>query len=252
MKHEARVYLPHVAERLLRPNRAGAGNELALAVGEPSSLRMRSGVAANTLVRHSVARPGPDGAAPPQARAPWAWSSARRASWRGRRRRLWQATWARCAPRARPTCARCSSWAAPTCASRRAPPPAPARAPPRAAAPRALCTCPRAAACDCCMPARGAARTRARSLACAADGCGSQAPARAQTDAIRRGVHTIVATPGRLKDLLAKKRMSLDVCKYLCLDEADRMVDMGFEEDIREARAPRSRCRTRRLIAWSV
>jgi len=75
---------------------------------------------------------------------------------------------------------------------------------------------------------------------------------RAQTDAIRRGVHTIVATPGRLKDLLAKKRMSLDVCKYLCLDEADRMVDMGFEEDIREARAPRSRCRTRRLIAWSV
>jgi len=54
--------------------------------------------------------------------------------------------------------------------------------------------------------------------------------------AIRRGVHMMVATPGRLKDLLAKKRMSLDVCKYLCLDEADRMVDMGFEEDIREAR----------------
>ena len=46
----------------------------------------------------------------------------------------------------------------------------------------------------------------------------------------------MVATPGRLKDLLAKKRMTLDVCKYLCLDEADRMVDMGFEEDIREVR----------------
>ncbi|KAK9837229.1 hypothetical protein WJX81_000185 [Elliptochloris bilobata] len=57
---------------------------------------------------------------------------------------------------------------------------------------------------------------------------------RQQTDAIRRGVHMMVATPGRLKDLLAKKRMTLDVCKYLCLDEADRMVDMGFEEDIRE------------------
>lgn len=55
-----------------------------------------------------------------------------------------------------------------------------------------------------------------------------------QTDAIRRGVHVIVATPGRLKDLLHKKRMNLDVCKFLCLDEADRMVDMGFEEDIRE------------------
>ena len=39
----------------------------------------------------------------------------------------------------------------------------------------------------------------------------------------------IVATPGRLKDLLHKKRMNLDVCKFLCLDEADRMVDMGFE-----------------------
>lgn len=47
-------------------------------------------------------------------------------------------------------------------------------------------------------------------------------------------MHVIVATPGRLKDLLHKKRMNLDVCKYLCLDEADRMVDMGFEEDIRE------------------
>jgi ATP-dependent RNA helicase DDX41 len=55
-----------------------------------------------------------------------------------------------------------------------------------------------------------------------------------QTDALRLGVHVIVATPGRLKDLLHKKRMTLDVCKYLCLDEADRMVDMGFEEDIRE------------------
>ena len=61
----------------------------------------------------------------------------------------------------------------------------------------------------------------------------------AQTDAIRRGVHMMVATPGRLKDLLAKKRMTLDVCKYLCLDEADRMVDMGFEEDIREVRRRR-------------
>lgn len=51
----------------------------------------------------------------------------------------------------------------------------------------------------------------------------------AQTDALRLGVHVVVATPGRLKDLLHKKRMTLDVCKYLTLDEADRMVDMGFE-----------------------
>ena len=42
-----------------------------------------------------------------------------------------------------------------------------------------------------------------------------------------------MATPGRLKDMLGKRRMNLDICRYLCLDEADRMVDMGFEEDIR-------------------
>ena len=49
-----------------------------------------------------------------------------------------------------------------------------------------------------------------------------------------QGVHMVVATPGRLKDLLKKQRINLDICKYLTLDEADRMVDMGFEEDVRE------------------
>lgn len=47
------------------------------------------------------------------------------------------------------------------------------------------------------------------------------------------GVHMMVATPGRLMDLLQKKMVSLDICRYLSLDEADRMIDMGFEEDIR-------------------
>ena len=56
-----------------------------------------------------------------------------------------------------------------------------------------------------------------------------------QMDGIRQGVHVVVATPGRLKDLLSKKRLNLEICKYLCLDEADRMVDAsGFEEDVRE------------------
>ena len=55
-----------------------------------------------------------------------------------------------------------------------------------------------------------------------------------QTECLRSGVHMVVATAGRLKDLLHKKRMNLDLCRYLCLDEADRMVDMGSEEDIRE------------------
>eukprot|EP00892_Ulva_mutabilis_P011492 jgi/Ulvmu1/8715/UM047_0055.1 len=57
---------------------------------------------------------------------------------------------------------------------------------------------------------------------------------RGASDALRRGVHSAVCTPGRLKDFLAKRRMTLDLCRYLCLDEADRMVDTGFEEDLRE------------------
>ncbi|KAM0938570.1 putative RNA helicase transcription factor interactor and regulator CCHC(Zn) family [Dioscorea sansibarensis] len=55
-----------------------------------------------------------------------------------------------------------------------------------------------------------------------------------QLDVVKQGVHIVVATPGRLKDLLAKKKMNLDNCRYLTLDEADRLVDLGFEDDIRE------------------
>ncbi|CAH8356242.1 unnamed protein product [Eruca vesicaria subsp. sativa] len=57
---------------------------------------------------------------------------------------------------------------------------------------------------------------------------------RSQMDVVKRGVHIVVATPGRLKDLLAKKKMNLDSCRYLTLDEADRLVDLDFEDDIRE------------------
>ncbi|KAI3670459.1 hypothetical protein L1987_87794 [Smallanthus sonchifolius] len=57
---------------------------------------------------------------------------------------------------------------------------------------------------------------------------------KSQLDIVKKGVHIVVATPGRLKDLLAKKRMNLDNCRYLTLDEADRLVDLGFEDDIRE------------------
>ncbi|XP_037282485.1 ATP-dependent RNA helicase abstrakt isoform X2 [Rhipicephalus microplus] len=54
-----------------------------------------------------------------------------------------------------------------------------------------------------------------------------------QLEVVRRGVHVMVATPGRLMDMLDKKMVNLDMCRYLCLDEADRMIDMGFEEDVR-------------------
>lgn len=48
-----------------------------------------------------------------------------------------------------------------------------------------------------------------------------------------KGLHIVVATPGRLQDMLEKKRFTFDNCKYLCMDEADRMIDLGFEEDVR-------------------
>ena len=47
------------------------------------------------------------------------------------------------------------------------------------------------------------------------------------------GCHIAVATPGRLLDLLQKHKFRLDTCRQLVLDEADRMIDMGFEEEMR-------------------
>ncbi|KAI8379639.1 P-loop containing nucleoside triphosphate hydrolase protein [Radiomyces spectabilis] len=54
-----------------------------------------------------------------------------------------------------------------------------------------------------------------------------------QAKALNNGFHMLVATPGRLMDMLKKRKFNLDICKYLCMDEADRMIDMGFEDDVR-------------------
>ncbi|MBL7877316.1 MAG: DEAD/DEAH box helicase, partial [Cyclobacteriaceae bacterium] len=55
-----------------------------------------------------------------------------------------------------------------------------------------------------------------------------------QIKRIRRGAQIIVATPGRLMDLLSRKVVDLSSIQYVVLDEADEMLNMGFKEDIDE------------------
>ena len=63
------------------------------------------------------------------------------------------------------------------------------------------------------------------------------APKGMQLRDLQRGVHLIIATPGRLNDFLEGRQVNLTQVSYLVLDEADRMLDMGFEPQAR----PRSR-----------
>jgi ATP-dependent RNA helicase RhlE len=55
-----------------------------------------------------------------------------------------------------------------------------------------------------------------------------------QTNQLRRGVDILIATPGRLLDLIAQKFINLKSIKMFVLDEADRMLDMGFIHDVRK------------------
>jgi ATP-dependent RNA helicase RhlE len=56
----------------------------------------------------------------------------------------------------------------------------------------------------------------------------------AQVKAMARGVDILIATPGRLLDLVNQKHVRLDQVKHFVLDEADRMLDMGFIRDVRK------------------
>jgi ATP-dependent RNA helicase RhlE len=64
-----------------------------------------------------------------------------------------------------------------------------------------------------------------------------------QTNALRKGIDVLIATPGRLLDLMDQGFIRLNDIEYFVLDEADRMLDMGFIHDIRKiiAKLPEQR-----------
>jgi ATP-dependent RNA helicase RhlE len=68
------------------------------------------------------------------------------------------------------------------------------------------------------------------------------APVRRQAEQLK-GAHLVVATPGRLQDLVERRLVSLDAIRILILDEADRMLDMGFRPQVERIvrRLPRNR-----------
>ena len=59
-------------------------------------------------------------------------------------------------------------------------------------------------------------------------------PQTKQVRILQHGVDILIATPGRLLDLIQQKKLTLSHVKYLVLDEADRMLDMGFVKDVKK------------------
>src|SRR6202020_1935302 len=58
------------------------------------------------------------------------------------------------------------------------------------------------------------------------------APIRSQQAQLRSGGHVVVGTVGRVKDLISRHSLVLNACRFVVLDEADEMLDLGFLEDV--------------------
>ena len=114
--------------------------------------------------------------------------------------------------------------------------------------PRRARTGPARAGADAHARARDADRRRLRQLRrprhpASAPSCSAASARGPQVQALRRNVDIVVATPGRLLDLMEQGHARFDACEVLVLDEADRMLDMGFIDPIRRiiAALPRKR-----------
>ena len=79
-------------------------------------------------------------------------------------------------------------------------------------------------------------------------------PYNRQAREVERGVDIVIAAPGRLQDLFDRRHISFRNVQYLCLDEADRMLDMGFEQAIRSLveRSDMPGARNRRTMMFSA
>lgn len=82
--------------------------------------------------------------------------------------------------------------------------------------------------------------------------CYGGTPISDQLRVLERGCDLLVATPGRLVDLIERGRMTLSNIRYLVLDEADRMLDMGFEPQIRRIVEQEDMPTTRQTLMFSA
>ncbi|HEY7030220.1 MAG TPA: DEAD/DEAH box helicase [Thermomicrobiales bacterium] len=73
-----------------------------------------------------------------------------------------------------------------------------------------------------------------------------------QRDALRRGVHVVVGTPGRVLDLLNQGALRLDRVRFLVLDEADEMLDRGFAPDVERIMSRTQSARQTALFSATV